>query len=94
MQDWYSDVSGKASESSYIEFDPWFDATDEFIKEKEKMETLKTKELFEFWEGKQKINNEKYKECLKVQSDILKEFKPVGIDDLVLESYGDSVRRG
>lgn len=31
---------------------------------------------------------------MKVQSDILKEFKPAGIDDLVLESYGDSVRRG
>ena len=37
MQDWYSDVSGKASESSYFEFDPWFDASDEFIKEKEKL---------------------------------------------------------
>ena len=24
----------------------------------------------------------------------MKEFKPLGIDDLVLESYGDSERRG
>jgi hypothetical protein len=29
-----------------------------------------------------------------VQSDILKAFKPLGIDDLVLESYGDSEKRG
>lgn len=32
MQDWYADVSGKASLNSFLEFDPWFDASDEFIK--------------------------------------------------------------
>lgn len=38
MQTWYSDVSGgRATESTYYEFDPWFDATDTFIKEKEKI---------------------------------------------------------
>ena len=36
MQEWYADVSGQASESTYLEFDPWFDASDDFIKEKEK----------------------------------------------------------
>ena len=34
MQDWYSDVSGQAWDSTYLEFDPWFDASDDFIKEK------------------------------------------------------------
>lgn len=32
MQDWYADVKGKASDSTYLQFDPWFQATDEFIK--------------------------------------------------------------
>jgi hypothetical protein len=72
MQDWYADVSGQASESTYLEFDPWFDASDEFIKEKEKLETMKTKELLDFWETKQKQNNEKYAECLKIQDSIIK----------------------
>ncbi len=94
MQDWYADVSGQASESTYLEFDPWFDASDEFIKEKEKLETMKTKELLDFWETKQKQNNEKYAECLKIQDSIIKQFKALGIDDLVLECYGDSERRG
>lgn len=57
MQDWYADVSGLASENTYLEFDPWFDASDGFIKEKERLETLKSKELFEFWEGKQRVNS-------------------------------------
>lgn len=34
MQNWYSDVSGNKSENTFYEFDPWFDATDHFIKEK------------------------------------------------------------
>lgn len=33
MQTWYADVSGGAhTESTFYEFDPWFDATDNFIK--------------------------------------------------------------
>ena len=33
MQSWYSDVSGgNQTESSFYEFDPWFDASDAFIK--------------------------------------------------------------
>lgn len=43
MQDWYADVSGKASQSTYVEFDPWFEATDSFIKEKEKLETMSSR---------------------------------------------------
>jgi len=35
MQSWYADVSGGAqNQSTFYEFDPWFDASDNFIKEK------------------------------------------------------------
>jgi hypothetical protein len=36
MQSWYADVSGGSvhNQSSFYEFDPWFDASDNFIKEK------------------------------------------------------------
>lgn len=35
MQTWYADVNkGSDSQSTFYEFDPWFDATDAFIKEK------------------------------------------------------------
>lgn len=35
MQSWYADVGGNAqTQSTFYEFDPWFDATDHFIKEK------------------------------------------------------------
>jgi hypothetical protein len=42
MQNWYEDVS-KSSDASYYEFDPWFDATDTFIKEKEEIENKKAR---------------------------------------------------
>ncbi len=33
MQAWYTDVSsGNETQSTYYEFDPWFDATDTFIR--------------------------------------------------------------
>lgn len=65
MQTWYSDVSGgRTTESTYYEFDPWFDATDTFIKEKEKIETMKNKELLEFWNKKQTENAVLYKGLL------------------------------
>lgn len=53
MQDWYED---SGAESSYYEFDPWFDATDSFTKEKEKIEIMKNKELFDYWTRKQQKN--------------------------------------
>jgi len=35
MQNWYEDVSRSSdTQASYYEFDPWFDATDTFIKER------------------------------------------------------------
>jgi hypothetical protein len=44
MQTWYADVNrGNENQATYHEFDPWFDATDNFIKEKGEIETLKTK---------------------------------------------------
>jgi hypothetical protein len=33
MQTWYADVDkGSDNQSTFYEFDPWFDATDAFIK--------------------------------------------------------------
>ena len=44
MQTWYADVNrGNENQATFYEFDPWFDATDNFIKEKEKIQTLKNK---------------------------------------------------
>ena len=43
MQDWYEGAGKDDKGSSYYEYDPWFDATDTFIKEKEQFEVLKTK---------------------------------------------------
>lgn len=38
MQAWYADVNrGNENQATYYEFDPWFDATDTFIKEKEQI---------------------------------------------------------
>lgn len=34
MQEWYEGASKSDSGQSYYEFDPWFDATDSFIREK------------------------------------------------------------
>ena len=35
MQSWYTDVSGGGhNESTFYEFDPWFYASDNYIKEK------------------------------------------------------------
>jgi len=36
MQSWYSDTN-KGGSNSFYEFDPWFDASDTFIKEKEQL---------------------------------------------------------
>jgi hypothetical protein len=65
MQTWYADVNRSSeNQATYYEFDPWFDATDTFIKEKESIENLKTKELVEFWNKKQTDNADNYKKIL------------------------------
>lgn len=46
MQSWYADVSGGGqTQSSFYEFDPWFDANDNFIKEKEQLEVMNAKQI-------------------------------------------------
>ncbi len=46
MQGWYADVSGSSNtQSTFYEFDPWFDATDNFIKEKEQLEIMNAKQI-------------------------------------------------
>ncbi len=41
MEEWFSE--NKNPEKSYEEFDPWFDATDSFIREKEKLAIMSLK---------------------------------------------------
>ena len=68
MQIWYADVSGgNQGQSSFYEFDPWFDATDNFIKEKEQLEIMNAKQIHDFWSSKQTKNAELYKELLTEQ---------------------------
>lgn len=78
MQAWYADVSRGSDNQTFYEFDPWFDASDNFIKEKEQIETLKTRELLEFWNKKQQDNAEKYKKTLQEQKEILLSLKNIG----------------
>ena len=61
MQTWYADASGGGNSQSFYEFDPWFDATDNFIKEKEQLEIMNAKQIHEFWSSKQTKNAEMYK---------------------------------
>lgn len=54
MQGWYADVSGSSNtQSTFYEFDPWFDASDNFIKEKEQLEIMNAKQIHEFFSKKQ-----------------------------------------
>ena len=51
MEEWFSE--NKNPEKIYEEFDPWFDASDEVIREKEKLAIMSLKELREFYSRKQ-----------------------------------------
>jgi hypothetical protein len=42
---------------TFYEYDPWFDASDNFIKEKEILEGMNSKEIREFWYNKGIENN-------------------------------------
>jgi len=54
MEDWYQDVDkGDDIHSTYYEFDPWFDASDTFIKDKELLESMKPKDLLDHFHNKQ-----------------------------------------
>ena len=65
---WYADVSGGGqSHSSFYEFDPWFDADDNFIKEKERLQLMNAKQIHDFWTTKQQKNAETYKQLLQEQ---------------------------
>ena len=95
MQAWYADVNkGSDNQATFYEFDPWFDASDNFIKEKEQIETLKTRELLEFWNKKQQDNAEKYKKTLQEQKEILLSLKNIGFGESLVEDYADLYFRG
>ena len=90
MQTWYSDVSGGShTQSTFYEFDPWFDADDNFIKEKERLEIMNAKQLHHFYEGKQSDNTSKYKELLNQQKEILTKLNKAGIKEELVEDYAD-----
>ena len=48
MEAWY-EGSDKNQENVSHEFDPWFEADDEFIQEKASLENMKQKEILEMW---------------------------------------------
>ena len=89
MQSWYADVSGGQSSSSFYEFDPWFDASDLFIKEKEKIELMNAKQIHEFWSQKQSQNAELYKQLLQEQKELLAKLSKEGADAELVEDYAD-----
>lgn len=46
MYEWYSDVDSKKNEqntSTFYEFDPWFEITDQFMKERETVDRMNPK---------------------------------------------------
>ena len=51
MVEWYSDVDSKrqTNDSTYYEFDPWFDVTDQFMKEREAADKMTPKEQLQHW---------------------------------------------
>ena len=62
MQAWYEEAD--KGNISYYEFDPWFEATDAFIREKEELEALTTREMVEYWDEKQLENRGFYQDIL------------------------------
>lgn len=90
MQSWYADVSNSGqSDSSYYEFDPWFDASDNFIKEKEKLELMNAVQIHEFWSKKQNENTEIYKQLLQEQKEVLEKLSKSGANAEIVEDYAD-----
>lgn len=78
MQTWWSEVKERSTESTFYEFDPWFDATDQFIKEKEKIGLMKNRELIEYWNRKIEENAQNYKKIMSEQKEILSALKSEG----------------
>lgn len=96
MQGWYADVSGSSAQtqSTFYEFDPWFDASDHFIKEKEQLEVMNAKQIHEFWTKKQTENAEVYKQLLQEQKEILARLSKEGANAELVEDYADYFFRG
>jgi hypothetical protein len=87
MESWYegADQSG----TSYYEFDPWFEADDEFIKEKANLENMKAREIVEMWNTKQQDNSEYFKKVLQEEKTILAELQSLGYSENLVEIYAD-----
>ena len=43
MESWYEGAGTQQGDNSYYEFDPWFEADDDFVQEKAKLENMKTR---------------------------------------------------
>lgn len=81
MESWYEGAEKDQGQNSYYEFDPWFQADDNFIQEKAKLENMKAKEIVEMWNGRQQQNADYYKKILNEQKLILGELKSLGYSD-------------
>lgn len=78
---WYADVDSKNSQgdSTFYEFDPWFEITDRFMKEREAVDKMTAKEQYEHWKSKLKEVSVRYEGLIKEQKELLKFFKDSGI---------------
>lgn len=81
MYEWYSDVDSKHEQStqSFFEFDPWFEITDQFMKERESVDKMNPKEQLEHFKNKLKTISVRYEGLIKEQKDLLRFFKDAGI---------------
>lgn len=81
MYEWYSDVDSKHEHNnqSFFEFDPWFEITDQFMKEREAVDKMNPKEQLEHWKEKLKMISARYEGLIKEQKELLKFFKEAGI---------------
>lgn len=90
MTDWWKgDTSGASTE-----FDAWFDATDHFIKEKNMLEQMTSKELAEYYHKKQADNAELVRKLREEQKSLRTECKEMGYSDNNIEDYADFYMRG
>lgn len=87
MQTWY-EGSGKVG-NTQDSFDPWFEASDEYLKEKLRIEHMGAKDIVEMWDKKQADNAVAYKAVIAEINSTLKEMAGMGYKEEVIENYAD-----
>ena len=87
MQNWYegSQKVGNTQDS----FDPWFDAPDDYLKEKLRIEHMNARQIVEMWDKKQADNADSYKKVIAEINSILQEMGKMGYSEEIIENYAD-----